>query len=201
RRARRVERERLPPRAVALDPLVRPAHGDRFERRVRASVDGPEQLRRPQGTGVGGQLAVEPGAVHRAGQDCAPDVLIGRPALALASDDDRVGGQRPTEAALGPGGEALAVAERELHPPEAPLPHVGQVAMARPPDLAQLGEAEAHPHRPAPWPPAPAMAGSVRPTRVAPSVTGTVPPLLRSWPVPWLPPAGGTGDATTCSMP
>ena len=30
-------------------------------------------------------------------------------------------------------------------------------------------------------------------------VTGTAPPTARPWPVPWLPPAGGTGDATTCS--
>ena len=32
-------------------------------------------------------------------------------------------------------------------------------------------------------------------------LTGHVAPprASRSWPVPWLPPAGGTGDATTCS--
>ena len=28
-------------------------------------------------------------------------------------------------------------------------------------------------------------------------VTGTSPPTLRSWPVPWDPPAGGTAEATT----
>ena len=31
--------------------------------------------------------------------------------------------------------------------------------------------------------------------------TGTWPPVERSCPVPWLPPAGGTAEATTCSIP
>src|SRR5205085_5378787 len=31
------------------------------------------------------------------------------------------------------------------------------------------------------------------------NATGTSAPRLRSWPVPCEPPAGGTGDATTCS--
>src|SRR4051794_41264627 len=34
----------------------------------------------------------------------------------------------------------------------------------------------------------------------ASSLTGTAPPTERSWPVPWLPPAGGVAEATPCSM-
>ena len=61
-----------------------------------------------------------------------------------------------------------------------------------------LGVAEAQ--RPRTGGSAPAPGGGGR-LRSAVNRTGTRPPLARSWPVPWLPPAGGTGEATTCSRP
>src|SRR3954447_351791 len=95
------------------------------------------------------------------------------------------GGQGQPEADLGAGREALGVREREADAPEGALPHAGHVAMACPPDLAQLREPE------------PDLHDDLRDN----NVTGTAPPEARSWPVPWLPPAGGVADATTCSMP
>ena len=68
----------------------------------------------------------------------------------------------------------------------------GDVAVPDEADLAVLREP--HPDR---EPVSPLTASP--PRGVPTSWTGTVWPWLRSWPVPWLPPAGGTGDATTCS--
>src|ERR1700730_3843912 len=83
------------------------------------------------------------------------------------------------EADLGSGGEPRGVGDRQRRASKRALPHPGDVAVAGPPDLAKLGEAEPDPHR----------LGPIE------RATG------RPWPVPWLPPAGGTADATTCSSP
>ena len=80
-------------------------------------------------------------------------------------------------------------------PPAArPLPHPGHVAVAGEADLAQLGEASAHPHR---CPPT-TTGRSAGAEEAAPA---RAPSPRRSWPVPWLPPAGGGAEATRCSMP
>ena len=71
----------------------------------------------------------------------------------------------------------------------------GHVAVAGEADLAELGEAEPDPHRDRP--PAPTAAGSARPSEAP---TGTALWPARSWPVPWVPPAGGVAEATMCSM-
>ena len=68
----------------------------------------------------------------------------------------------------------------------------GDVAVRDEPHLAALGEA--HPHR------EPVGAShDVTLTGLRMSSTRTSLPKPRPWPVPWLPPAGGTADATTCS--
>ena len=121
------------------------------------------------------------------------------------------GRQRQPEAELGPG-RALGVGDGDAGPAQRPLPDAGDVAVAGEAHLAVLGEADAHPggraarrlplggrhgrggrrHARAP------ASGRGR------SATGTAPgrwPVERSWPVPWLPPAGEVAEATTCSMP
>ena len=95
--------------------------------------------------------------------------------------------ERQTEVHLRPRREAFRIRHRQLDAPAGPFPHAGQVAVTGPAHLAELLEADTDPHHSRP------PTGS--------SVTGTSPPALRSWPVPWLPPAGGSVDATTCSMP
>ena len=101
------------------------------------------------------------------------------------------GGEGQPEADLGTRGEAGAVGDRQLHPAKRPLPHAGHVPVTGPADLPELGEADPDPgHGRAP---APANGPQRTPAPRGPGV--------RSWPVPWLPPAGGVGDATTCSMP
>ena len=102
--------------------------------------------------------------------------------------------EREPEADLRPGREPLGERERELHDPERPLEAAGDVAV---PDEAHLAVLrEPHPHRE----PGVALHDGTSRAPVHRASTGTVWPWLRSWPVPWLPPAGGTGDATTCSM-
>jgi hypothetical protein len=103
------------------------------------------------------------------------------------------GRESQPEVQLGPGGEPLGVRDRERRAADRPLPHAGHVAVAGEADLAVLGEPEADPHQAG----TAAVAAGLR----ASSVTGTSPPDRRSCPVPWLPPAGGTAEATTCSMP
>ena len=65
------------------------------------------------------------------------------------------------------------------------------VAMAEESNLAQLrvGDAELHQSR------------SHGVTRAMRTSTGTGPTRFRCCPVPWLPPAGGIGEATMCSSP
>src|SRR5690606_12133426 len=108
------------------------------------------------------------------------------------------GRQGQAEAQLGARCEALGVGDGQLAAPQRTLPGAGDVTVADEPDAPQFRVAEPHPvDRPA--------GGHARaPTgrsRRGPSCTGTAPPLDRSWPVPWLPPAGGVAEATTCSMP
>ncbi len=47
----------------------------------------------------------------------------------------------------------------------------------------------------------PSTRGRALPEAVGRSLTGTTPPADRSCQVPWLPPAGATSAATTCSIP
>ena len=123
------------------------------------------------------------------------DVGCGDVTLQLDVDvfGDRLGtrGECQTEADLGSGREPLGERHRQTGPAQGALPHPGRVAVAREAHLADLGGADAELHDATP-------AGS---RLVGSNATGTSPPRSRSWPVPWLPPAGGIGDATTCSMP
>ncbi len=99
------------------------------------------------------------------------------------------GGERQTEVQPGVGREPLAVGHREVGPAHGPLDDPGQVAVRQEPDLAELAVPDPGPHHTTPaW-------GRLD------RVTGTAPPTERSWPVPWLPPAGGVAEATMCSMP
>src|SRR5690606_2513553 len=114
--------------------------------------------------------------------------------------------QGEPEAELRTGREALGVGDRQVGAAQRPLPDAGDVAVAGEADLAELREADADPfdgsaggHDRPPDDPTPLAAGS--PAREVRSTTGTAPPVRRSWPVPWLPPAGGVAEATTCSMP
>ena len=112
------------------------------------------------------------------------------------------GRQGQPEAHLRAGREALGERERELHDAKRALERPGDVAVADPADLAELRVLEpdrvrgAAPHEPAPLV-TPTAAGTLVPEEPHGDVgarTG-----LRSWPVPCEPPAGATGDATTCS--
>jgi hypothetical protein len=71
-------------------------------------------------------------------------------------------------------------------PPHRPFPDPRRVAMAGEADLAELRVAQAQLHR-----------------RVPNRATGRAPPAVRSWPVPWLPPAGadGRGDDVLDAVP
>src|SRR5213075_3040570 len=113
------------------------------------------------------------------------------------------GGEGQPEADLGSGREPLGVGEGQSRAAESPFPHAGHVTVRSPPDLAQLAEAHTNPHRATPVFGTELVASRPLPfpKRVGRSVTGTVPPVARSWPVPWLPPAGGVAEATMCSMP
>ena len=102
------------------------------------------------------------------------------------SDSCAVGRASP-KWTLGRGEKPSVAATGSCGPAQRPLPGPGDVAVAGEADLAQLGEPEADPHQ-----------------ARTPSCTGTAPPRptpTSCWPVPWLPPAGGVADATTCSMP
>ncbi len=100
------------------------------------------------------------------------------------------GRQRQAEGELRAGREALAVGNRQGRPPQRAFPDPGHVAMRGEADLAVLVETEPEPH------------GVPAPTGCrACNTTGTAPPEDRSTPVPWLPPAGGVAEATTCSIP
>src|SRR5690606_11109742 len=119
--------------------------------------------------------------------------------------------QGQPEAQLGAGGEPLGVGDGDLGPAEGPLPDAGHVAVAREAHLALLRVADPQARRRARGLAAirRARAGRVAHRR-APvrsderSTTGTLvtrSAVDRSWPVPWLPPAGGVVEATTCSIP
>ncbi len=90
--------------------------------------------------------------------------------------------------------EPLGVRDGQPAAPQGPFPHPRHVAVARETNLAGLRETQAQ---------AALLVGrhdvgqEPRLTRR----TGMRPPSCRSCPVPWLPPAGGTGEATTCSSP
>ena len=84
-----------PARAVALDPLVGPAHPCLLE----AGVDRPHQLARSQRAGLGGQLSHRPRRPRRPEREDARADVVGHVlALALAGDDERRRGEdaRPT---------------------------------------------------------------------------------------------------------
>ena len=90
------------------------------------------------------------------------------------------------EADAGPGREPLGVGEGDLRAPEGALEHASHVAVAREADLAALGETDTQAAHDAART---GMSGALR-----------CPPTERSCPVPWLPPAGGVAEATTCSI-
>ena len=99
------------------------------------------------------------------------------------------GGESETKRQLWAGREPLAVGDREVGSAQRTFPDPGDVAVRREPNLAVFAERDPQPHEPAPI----GARGC--------NMTGTAPPVDRSTPVPWLPPAGGVADATTCSIP
>ena len=103
-----------------------------------------------------------------------------------ASDSAPVGSAKP-KLIRGRGVEALGVGDGQVGPSDGALDTARDVAVADPAHLAQLLEPDAELHARSPAWPAAARALRRR--------------SLRSWPVPCDPPAGGTFEATTCSMP
>src|SRR3546814_5992146 len=179
---------RRPPRSTRTDtlfPYTTLFRSVAARDRVRQRVDARLQLDGRRGLHARRKVRGHPG-----GELIEGEVGLGREidvevfAQALVA-----GGQRQAEAEAGPWGVALAVGHADGCSAQAPLPHPGQVAVRQEADLVALGEADAGLHAPTP--------AGLRGSRV----TGTSPPRSRSCPVPWLPPAGGTADATTCSMP
>src|SRR5262249_55224104 len=94
--------------------------------------------------------------------------------------------QREPEAHLGPRGAAERECERQLLDPKCPLEGPGDVAVRDESHLASLLEAESY-------------RVSVCGLHELPPITTATPPSNSPWPVPWLPPAGGRTEATTCS--
>ena len=115
--------------------------------------------------------------------------VVGQVDVEVLAEALVAGGQRQAEAQARARREPLAVGDADAGAAQRPLPDPGQVAVGQEADLAALGEADALLHAPTPT------------GRREDRATGTAEPHSRSWPVPWLPPAGGTAEATTCSMP
>jgi hypothetical protein len=103
------------------------------------------------------------------------------------------GRQGQAETHLRAGREPLREGERERRDAERALEGAGNVTVRDPADLAALRVVQPHRELGA------ALHETATPGRVGRSRTGASPPVPRSCPVPWLPPAGATGDATTCS--
>ena len=118
----------------------------------------------------------------------------GRVRLRVQVDVDVLGigfvavGERQAEVHLRAGREPLRVRDGQLGSADGPLPGPGGVAVRDESHLALFGVADPHPPDGAP------TVGRM------PTGTGLAVPL-RSCPVPWLPPAGGTAEATMCSIP
>ena len=160
---------------AAADDRLLQGLGARRERRDRLHGHAVGQ----GGVNSAGELGQVEIAMVRAGEQIDVEVL----AVALVAS-----GEGKPEAEPGSGREALGVGDGQACPTQASLPDAGDVAVRGEPHLAVLREANAPLHH------APTPTG-LRDR----SVTGTSPPRSRSWPVPWLPPAGGVAEATTCS--
>ena len=132
----------------------------------------------------------------------------GRPARVSSTSRYSASLSCPTESArpkltFGRGEKPSVNARGSCLDAEGAVEGTGDVAVRDEPDLAVLGEAQANrePGRP---PHGPTLRSA---TEAVPSVTGTALPFGHGggvvnsmpWPVPWLPPAGGSGEATTCS--
>ena len=102
------------------------------------------------------------------------------------------GGEGQPECNPRPGTEPGRVDDGNRGATQRPLPDPGHIAVRCEANLPVLREPEPDTrsrHLAAPT------------SERSSSRTGTSPPCETSMPVPWLPPAGGTADATTCSMP